>query len=216
MGNIFSKAKNKVKKYEQLSENSTEDEKRSAEEQLLKPEILVPYPGRSPKFKSELESRTALIVFRDTHQMELIGKLFNIRESVGGISYITNIRMLYHLAQEFIEGRYKIVDEQLVSTADLPNLIAGNHIENDEYTEEINVLDSHISRYENDEGDDEIDISDPPLIIADDHIEKVKKSSGGVTELFKQRKKKKKKSKKKKNKNKNREEPIGRVKRKLR
>ena len=100
---IFNKKVQRTNKFESM-EFPSDVEKRDAEEHLLKPASIEPYTGELPKHSSELESRTALIVFRDKQQMDLIGKLFNIRESCAGKGYITNIELLEHFAKEVISG----------------------------------------------------------------------------------------------------------------
>ena len=100
---IFNKKVQRTNKFESM-EFPSDVEKRDAEEQLLKPESIEPYTGELPKHSSELESRTALIVFRDKQQMDLIGKLFNIRESCAGKSYITNIELLETIARAVQKG----------------------------------------------------------------------------------------------------------------
>jgi hypothetical protein len=100
---IFNKKVQRTNKFESM-EFPSDVEKRDAEEQLLKPASIEPYTGELPKHSSELESRTALIVFRDKQQMDLIGKLFNIRESCAGKAYITNIELLETIAQEVADG----------------------------------------------------------------------------------------------------------------
>lgn len=100
---IFNKKVQRTNKFESM-EFPSDVEKRDAEEQLLKPESIEPYTGELPKHSSELESRTALIVFRDKQQMDLIGKLFNIRESCAGKTYITNIELLETIARAVQNG----------------------------------------------------------------------------------------------------------------
>ena len=100
---IFNKKVQRTNKFESM-EFPSDVEKRDAEEKLLKPENIEPYTGELPKHTSELEARTALIVFRDKQQMDLIGKLFNIRESCAGKGYITNIELLEFFAKEVISG----------------------------------------------------------------------------------------------------------------
>jgi hypothetical protein len=102
---IFDKKIDRVQKFEKVSEGKTEEEKRDLEEILLKPEPLPIYDGPQPEHKSELESRTALIVFRNKHQMDLIGELFQIRTSIGKVSYITDISLLEGIAKMVKAGR---------------------------------------------------------------------------------------------------------------
>lgn len=102
---IFDKKIDRVQKFEKVSEGKTEEEKRELEEALLKPEPLAIYDGPQPEHKSELESRTALIVFRNKHQMDLIGELFQIRTSIGKVSYITDISLLEGIAKMVKAGR---------------------------------------------------------------------------------------------------------------
>ena len=100
---IFNKKVQRTNKFESM-EFPSDVEKRDAEEKLLKPETIEPYTGELPKHTSELEARTALIVFRDKQQMDLIGTIFNIRESCAGKAYITNIELLESIAQEVADG----------------------------------------------------------------------------------------------------------------
>ena len=107
---IFSQKRiDRGSKFEKM-EFPNETSKRDAEEQLLKPESIEPYAGELPKHTSELESRTALIVFRDKQQMDLIGSLFNIRESCAGKTYITNIELLESIAQGVIDKDLYVKD----------------------------------------------------------------------------------------------------------
>ena len=109
---IFNKKVQRTNKFESM-EFPSDVEKREAEEKLLKPENIEPYTGELPKHTSELEARTALIVFRDKQQMDLIGKLFNIRESCAGKGYITNIELLEYFAKEVQDGRMYVYNNTL-------------------------------------------------------------------------------------------------------
>ena len=109
---IFNRKVQRTNKFESM-EFKSDVEKRDAEEQLLKPESIEPYTGELPKHTSELEARTALIVFRDKQQMDLIGSLFNIRESCAGKGYITNIELLETIANEVKEGNLYIFEGRI-------------------------------------------------------------------------------------------------------
>lgn len=111
---IFNKRSNKVQQFNRVTKDATNEEKRLAEEALLKPENVEPYAGELPVFSNELESRTVLIVFRDKAQMDLVGNLFSIRHSCTGKSYITCIDLLEHLAVEVQEGRMEVKDNKIV------------------------------------------------------------------------------------------------------
>jgi hypothetical protein len=97
---FFKGVKTKVERFSEVAGNLPDSERRKAEEAHLKPAPIEPYDGPQPRHKSELESRTALIVFRDKQQQELIGELFSIRESVKGETYITDISLLEYIANQ--------------------------------------------------------------------------------------------------------------------
>jgi len=127
---IFDSKPDKVKQFQASSKGVTEVVKREIETQLLKPENIVKYTGEEPKHKSDLSARTVLIVFRNTTQMELIGNLFEIRESkVNHDTYITNIQLLETIAQSVKDGTMGIINGQIqVLSADkVP--VGGNEAE---------------------------------------------------------------------------------------
>jgi len=109
---IFDKKVKRDEKFCSMQFDS-EEAKRDAEEQLLKPENIESYSGELPKYSNELESRTALIVFRDKAQMELIGEIFSIRESCNGKTYITNIQLLEGLAKLVKDGIMRVIGDSL-------------------------------------------------------------------------------------------------------
>ncbi|RLG72158.1 MAG: hypothetical protein DRO23_10880 [Thermoprotei archaeon] len=111
--------KSKSKKFEKATEGMTKEEIREAELCLLKPEPIPPYDGEQPKHKSELSSRTALIVFKDKAQQDLIGEIFHIRTSINGTTYITDISLLENIAKMVKEDVYSIVDGKIVEIAPL-------------------------------------------------------------------------------------------------
>lgn len=112
MGLFDNRKVDRVQKFENI-EFSSKEEKRDTEEKLLQPEAIEPYTGELPKYSNELESRTALIVFKDKAQMDLIGTLFSIRESCSGKSYITNIELLEHIARCVREGSMYVHNEMV-------------------------------------------------------------------------------------------------------
>ena len=110
---VFSTKQDKVKKFEAITEGATKEKKREVEERLLVPEPLPMYDGPEPDHKSELDSRTALIVFRNKAQMDTIGKLFSIRTSVNKVSYITDISLLEEIAKQVHAGEAEVVDGKI-------------------------------------------------------------------------------------------------------
>ncbi len=111
---VFNNKVDRTKNFEHLTEDATEEEKREAELALLRPADLCKYPGKTPKYTSELASRTALIVFHNKAEMDLIGELFEIRTSVSGETYITNIMLLKHIAEEVKTGNMAISKDKVV------------------------------------------------------------------------------------------------------
>ncbi len=111
---IFDKQQNKVKKFAKVTKGKKKKDIRKAEEALLKPEHLETYDGEEPKHRSELASRTALIVFKDKHQQELIGEIFAVRTSIQGATYITDISLLETIAQAVRDGDMRVVDNKIV------------------------------------------------------------------------------------------------------
>ncbi len=118
---IFDKKRNRDKQFQKATEGKGKKEIRKAEEGLLKPEILTDYAGPTPKHKSELASRTALIVFRNKAQKDLIGEVFSIRTSVNGETYITDISLLEYLATMVKDGAACIHDGKLVFNTEIPD-----------------------------------------------------------------------------------------------
>ena len=112
MGLFDNRKVDRVQKFENI-EFSSKEEKRDTEEKLLQPESIEPYTGELPKYSNELESRTALIDFKDIAQMDLVGTLFSIRESCSGKSYITNIELLEHIARCVREGSMYVHNEMV-------------------------------------------------------------------------------------------------------
>lgn len=110
---FFDKPKNKLKNFEKVTEGMTKEEIRSAEEHLLKPAPISKYSGEKPTGRSELSKRTALIVFKDKEQQDLISELFSIKESINNEIYITDISLLEAIAKGVKEGKYKIVDKEI-------------------------------------------------------------------------------------------------------
>ena len=84
---IFDKQQDKSKKFAKVTKGKTKEEVRVAEEHLLKPENIPEYTGDSPKHKSELASRCALIVFKNQAQQDVISEIFAVRTSVSGDTY---------------------------------------------------------------------------------------------------------------------------------
>ena len=111
---IFDKKINKAKKFENATKGKSKKEIRAAEMVLLKPENIPDYSGELPLHKSELGSRTALIVFSSTKQQKLIGELLSIRTNVQGVTYITDISLLEHVAQAVKDGIYTVSDGMIV------------------------------------------------------------------------------------------------------
>ncbi len=105
---VFTTKKNKVENFAQVCKGKTKKEIRIAEEHLLMPENLPKHTGEAPKHRSELHSRTALIVFKNKYQKDLIGELLSIRTSVNNHTYITDISLLESLAMGVREGKYVV------------------------------------------------------------------------------------------------------------
>jgi len=96
------------------TEGAAEEDKRHAEERLLKPKPVEPYQGELPEYKSEIESRVAIIVFNSMQQKELIGELFSIRKSqITHETYITDIGLLGYFAKQVRAGNMEVVNNQL-------------------------------------------------------------------------------------------------------
>jgi len=93
---------NKLKKVEAIKDKKA---RRKAEEHLLLPEQLPEYSGEKPVHKSEVYSRAVMIVFDSKEQMDMVGNLFNIRTSVKGKSYITDISLLVWLSKQVKKGK---------------------------------------------------------------------------------------------------------------
>ena len=110
---FFDKPNNKVEQFEKVAKGKSKEEVRIVEEHLLKPEVLSKYSGKKPKYRSELASRTALIVFKNKAQQDLIGEIFSIRESVNSEIYVTDISLLEIIARGVKDGKYQIVDEEI-------------------------------------------------------------------------------------------------------
>jgi len=144
---FFNRQGNKIQKFEKLTENVSAREKRDIEEHLLKPEDIPLYIGPMPKHKSDLSARTTLIVFRDKKQQELIGRLFSIRESCTGESYITDIQLLENIAKGVEDGTYGVRDN-CIEVFD-PNTVPLELAEPVEITEPVETTDVN-----NDDGDD--------------------------------------------------------------
>lgn len=90
------------------------DEVRVAEEALLQPKPLPKYDGVDVENRSELHSRTALIVFTDRKQQKLISSLLSVRTSVNGHTYITDISLLESLAQAVRDGDMELEEGRIV------------------------------------------------------------------------------------------------------
>ncbi len=110
---VFDKKIDRVEHFTKTTEGATEEEKRDAEEHLLQPEPMLEYGGPSPKHRTELESRSALIVFRNQAQQELIGHILSVRESIGGTIYITDISVLEVLAKKVADGEMVIKGDKI-------------------------------------------------------------------------------------------------------
>lgn len=111
---IFKKhsAGSRVKRAEKLKKGKTNEEAREIEQQLLRPAELPKYAGPTPKHRSEIESRTVLIVFKNKAQQDLIGGLFDIRTSkVTGESYITDISLLDTIARQVQAGELVVTED---------------------------------------------------------------------------------------------------------
>lgn len=115
---IFDKQQDKAKKFKKVTEGKTKEEIRVAEEHLLKPENIPDYTGASPKHKSELASRTALIVFKNKAEQELISEIFSVRTSVNGETYITDISLLNAISHGVRSDLYRIVDNEIQLNAE--------------------------------------------------------------------------------------------------
>jgi len=111
---IFSSIKDKVQKAQELSKGKTKEEKRIIEQKLLQPEPLPKYNGKLPSHKSELHSRTALIVFSSNSQKKLISSILSVRTSCKGVTYITDISLLEWLATKVKEGVLKVTNGEIV------------------------------------------------------------------------------------------------------
>jgi len=89
------------------------------------------------KFSNELESRTALIVFTDKAQMDLIGELFSIRESCSGTSYITNIELLENIAREVRDGSMHVKDGRVNVTPEYVSNILNPTVIDKQYVSDV-------------------------------------------------------------------------------
>lgn len=97
---FLKKKRDMSKRFTGLTDGATEEEKREGEQNLLKPEPIIPYTGEVPLYRSELDGRSALIVFKDGDQRDLVGEIFAMRTSEGKKdTYITDISLLDTLAK---------------------------------------------------------------------------------------------------------------------
>jgi len=119
---IFTK-KNKIQKFTKNIKNKSKKEIRKAEEALLKPEDIPQYDGPQTKHRSELASRTALIVFKNKEQQQLIGNLFNIKTSVNNVTYITDISLLHNIAVAVQNEELELVNNSIEMVAQPDNLL---------------------------------------------------------------------------------------------
>jgi hypothetical protein len=108
---VFTNKLDRVQKYKKVTKNKGKEAKRKAEEQLLTPASIPVYAGDTPKYSSELASRTALIVFKNKMQQDIISELFNIKTSVSNITYITNISLLENIAKMVRDGTAMLVGD---------------------------------------------------------------------------------------------------------
>ena len=65
----------KVKRFEELAEGKSNDEKRSLERIMLKPNVLQPYAGETPN-KSPVLDRTVTMVMPTDNDMDLFKRHF--------------------------------------------------------------------------------------------------------------------------------------------
>ena len=105
---LFNSKKGKSEKFAKVIEGKSKKDVRRAEEKLLKPEALKAYDGEKPKYQNELASRTALIVFKNKAQQDLIGEVFSVRTSSNGVTYITDISLLHNIAKIVKSGKAHI------------------------------------------------------------------------------------------------------------
>jgi hypothetical protein len=101
---LFNNKKGKSEKFAKVIKGKSKKEVRKAEEKLLKPEELKAYDGEKPKYQNELASRTALIVFKNKAQQDLISEVFSVRTSSSGVTYITDISLLHNIAKIVKKG----------------------------------------------------------------------------------------------------------------
>ncbi len=116
---LFKNKKSKTDKFAETVKGKSKEEIRKAEERLLKPADLKAYDGEHPKHRNELDSRTALIVFKNKAQQELISEIFSVRTSSNGVTYITDISLLHNLAKMVKAEKAEITADGLV----IPELI---------------------------------------------------------------------------------------------
>jgi len=116
---LFKSKKSKTDKFAETVKGKSKEEIRKAEERLLKPADLKAYDGEHPKHRNELDSRTALIVFKNKAQQELISEIFSVRTSSNGVTYITDISLLHNLAKMVKAEKAEITADGLV----IPELI---------------------------------------------------------------------------------------------
>ena len=139
---LFDTKRDKVKQFEEVTKGRTKEDKRKAEGSLLKPERLPNYDGDKPKHKSELHSRTALIVFNSKEQQKLIGEIFHIKTSVQGVTYITDVSLLGAIAKGVRDGKYQIVDNEIQLVTG-PRKSREHWHENEEGTIKVHLPDAY-------------------------------------------------------------------------
>jgi len=144
-------ASSQVEQFEEVVKGKTKEEVRDAEMHLLKPGNIASYDDKVPKHRSELASRTALIVFTNKAQQELIGTLFQIRTSVNNETYITDISLLEAMARGVKKGKYQIVDNEIQLVTGLQN--SEHWHENEEGTIRIHLPDPYFEPLTDDQVD---------------------------------------------------------------
>lgn len=118
MGSDIFKRPTPFAKYEKAKEkvavgDMPEEQLRTLEMQMFKPDAIPPYTGEEPEYVSDLQSLMALIVFKSKAQRDKIGSVLSVRKSYNGDVYITNIDVLESLATLVEEGKLEIHKEKI-------------------------------------------------------------------------------------------------------
>jgi hypothetical protein len=105
---------NKVEIYEKAIEDDlSEPEKRQLEMELLKPEKIPAYIGKTPTPLNNINSRTVKLVFPNNKSFSLLKKFFNIREYVENCISDLELFLLFLEALETGEIKYDKENKKL-------------------------------------------------------------------------------------------------------